>query len=226
MHQRERRGIAHGEPVDVGDRQREARALQQGAGVAQIGERRDARRDAVLDLGLGRGEGLAQLDQGVAADERGEEQPVRLERAPDLHQRARQIVDELQRERGDHEIERGVAERQRFLVGGNRQSGTHGTRAGERIGGDDRADLAARGEHAAYGVGRRAEIDGEIEVPQHRRETLGDILGNAIDQKGRRRARGGAGAARAQEPTVEHVTMCGLGICHAGILSRATRDLH
>ena len=51
VHQRERRCIAHGDAVDVGDRQREARALQQRAEIAQIGERRDARRDAAFDFG-------------------------------------------------------------------------------------------------------------------------------------------------------------------------------
>ena len=122
VHQRERRGVAHGDAVDVGDRQREARALQQRAEIAQIGERRDARRDAALDLGLGRGERLAQLGQAFAADHRRQEQPVRLERAADLDQRARQVVDELQRQRRHHEIERAVAERQRLLVGDDRSA--------------------------------------------------------------------------------------------------------
>ena len=104
-------------PVHVGDRQRKARALQQRAEIAQVGERRDARRHAAFDFGLGLRERLTQFGQAVAADHRGEEQAVGLERAANLDQRARQIVDELQGQRRHHEIERGVAKRQRLLVG-------------------------------------------------------------------------------------------------------------
>jgi len=44
-HQREGAVVARHDAIDIGDRQREARALQQRAHVAQIGKRRDARRD-------------------------------------------------------------------------------------------------------------------------------------------------------------------------------------
>ena len=68
MHQRKRRGITHHDAVDVGDRQRKARTLQQRAEIAQVGERRDPRRRAAFDLGLGLRERRAQLGQAVAAD--------------------------------------------------------------------------------------------------------------------------------------------------------------
>ena len=57
-------GIAHRDAVDVGDRQREARALQQRAEIAQVGERRDARRDAAFDFALGLREGLRAARSG------------------------------------------------------------------------------------------------------------------------------------------------------------------
>ena len=58
VHQREGERIAHRDAIDVGDRQRKAGALQQRAEIAQIGERRDPRRDAAFDFGFGRGERL------------------------------------------------------------------------------------------------------------------------------------------------------------------------
>ena len=70
---------------------------------------------------LGGGECLAQLGEAVSADHRRQEQPIRLQRAADLDQRARQIVDELQRERRHHEIERAIGKRQRLLIGGDAQ---------------------------------------------------------------------------------------------------------
>ena len=56
MHQRKRAVVAHHDAIDVGDRQRKARALQQRADIAQIGERRDARRHAALAFGFSRRE--------------------------------------------------------------------------------------------------------------------------------------------------------------------------
>ena len=117
VHQRERVVVAHHDAIDVGDRQREAGALQQRADVAQIGERRDARRHPAFAFGFGRGERLPQLGQRIAADHRRQQQPVGLQRAADLRQHAGQIVDELKGERRDDEIERFRLQRQRFAFG-------------------------------------------------------------------------------------------------------------
>ncbi len=106
LHQREGIVVAHHDAIDIRHRQRKAGALQQRADVAQVGERRDARRDAAFNLGLGGGERLTQFGQRLAADGRREQQAIRLQRAADLRQHARQIVDELQCQRGDREIER------------------------------------------------------------------------------------------------------------------------
>ena len=68
--ERERRRVAHRDAVDIGDRQRKARALQQRAEIAQIGKRRDPRRNPALDLRLGRRKRLAQLGERLAAEQR------------------------------------------------------------------------------------------------------------------------------------------------------------
>ncbi len=57
----ERRGVAHVEAPAVGDRQREARALQQPAEVADLAHRRDARAEAAEGRDLGLGERGAEL---------------------------------------------------------------------------------------------------------------------------------------------------------------------
>ena len=206
VHQRERRVVAHGQPVDIGDRQRKARALQQRAQLAQIGERRNPRRDAALDLGLGLREGLAQLGQRVAAEQRRQEQAVRLERAADLHQRARQVVDELQRQRRDDEIERAVANGSASSSATTRSvdrpaAATAGSPAID-------ADLAACRQRAAHRVGRRAEIDRTLEPAQHRRQPVGEILRDAVDQEGRRPERAARAPARRSCDRTERGRTC------------------
>ena len=104
-HQRERAVVAHHDAIDVGDRQRKARALQQAAYVAQIGKRQDARRHAAFAFDFRRRKGLPQLGQRIATDHRRQQQPVRLQRAADLRQHAGQVVDELKRERRDGKIQ-------------------------------------------------------------------------------------------------------------------------
>ena len=64
----------------------------------------------------------AQLVERVAAEQRGQQQAIGLQGAADLHQRARQVVDELQGEARDDEVERMVAKGQRLLVGPNAQA--------------------------------------------------------------------------------------------------------
>src|SRR5262245_23015169 len=205
VHQRQRRGVAHPDPVAVGDRQRKSRPLQQRAQLAYVGKGSDPRRDPLLDLGFGGGEGLPQLAQGVAADQRREQQAVRLERAADLDERPWQVVDELERERRHHEIERAVVERQRLLVGGDGKRPRAGEKAGagQRVGCDDAADLSAPGKRAAHGVSRGAEIDRTVEAAQHRRQAIGQVLRHALDQERRGPERRRPRAARAQEVAVE-----------------------
>ena len=117
LHQRKRAVVAHHDAIDVGDRQRKARALQQRADIAQIGKRRDPRRHSAFAFGFRRRKGLPQLGQRIAADHRRQQQPVGPQRAADLREHAGQIVDELKGERGDDEIERFRLQRENFLPG-------------------------------------------------------------------------------------------------------------
>ena len=66
---------------------------------------------------------------------------------------------------------------------------------------DQRADPA--GERAAHRIGRRADIGGEIERPQHRRKPRDEIVGGALDQEGRRIALGRPRTPGAQKPAIE-----------------------
>src|SRR5262249_19841099 len=68
-------------------------------------------------LALRHSKALAQLREGVAAEKRRKEQPIRLQGAADLHQHAWKIVDSLQRKARDDEIERAVGKRKGLLVG-------------------------------------------------------------------------------------------------------------
>ena len=102
--------------VLVDHRQREAGALEEGADGADVGEGRDPRRGAAGHLRFGLGEGLAQFVQRLAADERGEEEAVRPQRAANLDERARQVVRPLQGEQRDDEVEACRREGQRLRV--------------------------------------------------------------------------------------------------------------
>ena len=165
--------------------------------------------DAAFDLALGGGESLAQFGEAVAADQRRQQQAVGLERAADLDQRARQIIHKLQRQRRHHQIERAIGERQGLFVGGDAGKGVIEKVRG-RLGRNDHADLAAGGERAPHRIGGRAEIDGAVELPQHRSQPLGHIGGDPVEQEGFRAKRPRAGPARAQEVAVEDGRVC----CH------------
>ena len=110
----------------------------------------------MLELGFGGGERLTQLDQTVAADERGEKQSVGFQRAAHLNERARQIVDELQRQRRDDEVERRLPERQCFRVGDDLQivvtSGHSGARRVHH--GNDGRNQVRSAQAPAHRIGR------------------------------------------------------------------------
>ena len=114
--QSERVLVADGDGVGVHDRQGEAGALQERGAVGGVDEGRDPRTRAAAHPRLGLGQALTQFGQGGAAEEGAQEKPVRLQRPPDLHQRAHEVVDPVQGEAGDHEIEAVLSDRQPLLV--------------------------------------------------------------------------------------------------------------
>ena len=72
-----------------------------------------------------------------------------------------------------------------------------------RLGGNDAADTPGVDERAAHRVARRTEIDGAFEGPRHRRQPLGHVGGDLVDEKGLRPKRQSARSACAQQGSVE-----------------------
>src|SRR5262249_3350623 len=160
-----------------------------------------------LELGLGGGEGFSQLDKGITAGKSCEQQAVGLERPTDLDERARKIVDELQRKRGYDEIDAGVAKRQRLLVGGNNEICLPALatrwRACERVGRDQGGDFVSTSKRAAYSIGRRTEVDGTFKAAAHGRQSVRHFLRHSVEQKSRSAQVLGTRAVRAQQIAVE-----------------------
>ena len=180
LHQREGVVVAHDHAIDVGDRKREAGALQQRAEIAQVRERQHARRQPALELDLRRSKGLPQFGQRVAAEQRGEKQAIRPQRAADLRQHARQIIGKVQRKRREHEVERLRRKLQRF------------------VGGIEHADARDRVEparlQAAKSIPRRPDIGDVLEVAQHR-AAAAPAYPRPRDRAGTSPARGAAARA-------------------------------
>ena len=97
--------VADGQALDIGDGQRETGPLQQRAGIAHVGEGRDARAGAAIELDLSGKQALAQLGERAAAGKSAEEQAVGLQRAADLDQRARNVIRFMQRQQRDGEVD-------------------------------------------------------------------------------------------------------------------------
>ena len=168
VHQAEHRRITHRDAIDVGDRQRKAGPLQQRPELAHIGKRRHMRRHPALNLCFGAAKLCRNSVSVSPAEERRQKKPVRLQRAADLHQRPRQIVDGVQRERRHREIEAGIGEGQRFLVGDHVQPACCALACIR----DQRARWPDFGECAAQGVARCAEIDRNRESAARRRAAV------------------------------------------------------
>ena len=103
--------VCHRDSFGIGHRQGELGPLQQGAEVAHVGERRDARAGAAFDLFLGDQQRRPELRERSSAQHRGQQQAVGLQGAADLQQGTRQVVDEVQRESGHDQIERLIRRR-------------------------------------------------------------------------------------------------------------------
>ena len=201
--QPEHRVVAHRQRLDIGDRQRKAGALQQGAGVADIGERRDARAGAAIELGLGGDQAFAQLGKRAAAGHGAEKQPVGPQRAPDLDQRARNVVGLVQRQQRHGEVEAFGLERDMVEAADAAivaaEQGSVGLDAQHRSG------LAARQHCVACGAGQAEQGCGLVETPLDGRQPFAEIVDGAIEQERRAGHGGGQRAALAgdQEFAVE-----------------------
>jgi len=145
---------------------------------------------------------LPQFRQRIAADHRRQQQPIRPQCATNLRQHAGQIVDELKRERGDDEIERCRLEWERLglLV---RQV-------------DTRELIETPGQRVANLIARRSNVSRALEFPQHGMQPLRHLLGDAIEQEGRRSKASRAILPRAQERAIKQDRRRGRGVSHAG----------
>jgi hypothetical protein len=116
-----------------------------------------------------------------------------------LRQHTRQVIDELQRKRGDNEIERGGCQRQRLCIG-------HRQRRRAQL-----PDIAReRGTHL---ISRRAEIDPVVKFAQHRLLPLRHVLRNTVEQECRHPA-SRHGLPIAQQGTIEQARQIGRGRVH------------
>ncbi len=123
-HQGMQVGIRHLDAVAVHHRLLETRALEQAPQIAQIGEGRDARARAAFDFELGLHQRLSQLGQGLAAEQRREQQPAGLQGLAQLNERARQIVGPMQHQIAQHQVEGLGREGQRFGLAGQGRPGS------------------------------------------------------------------------------------------------------
>ena len=106
-----------------------------------------------------------------------------------LRQHAGQVVDELQSERGDHEIERLRRQRQRL--------GFHVRQI------DAREAFDAAGQRVADLIADCADIGGVLEFAQHRAQPFRHVLGDAVEQESRGLPAPRAILSRPQQRAVE-----------------------
>ena len=114
-----------------------------------------------------------------AADERA----VGAKRAPDLDQRAGEIVDAMKREPRDDEVEARLLERQQVLVADERRARAE---RGERVGAlgiDHLPDRWERGDLPAQQPVIGAEVEREREGAQHDLDPLGDLARDMGEQE-------------------------------------------
>ena len=210
MHQGERIGVGYDHGFGVHHRQRELRALQQGAHVAYVGERGNAGAGAAFELLLGGDERGAELVQRIASEHGGEQQAVGLEGAAYLRQHSREVVDELQGQPRDDEIERPVAEGQHLLVARNAQAGALGEQSGGRLRADHGGDAGQAADPSPDQAVMRTEVEHDRERTAHGGQPLDKVVRDAGEQElvpgG---VSGGPVAPQPRRPTVEDVRGAG-----------------
>ena len=201
--QRERIGVEQPQFLHVRDRQREPGALQQRGAVAQIGERRHPRRGAAGQCRLGLGQRLAQFRQRAERRQARQQQPVRTQREAQLDQRARQVVDPVQRQARHHQIEAARRERQELLVRRHRRPAVQRRHRRRQVAAHhlDAARAQQRRHHAAP-----ADIQRLGEPPRRVVQPVEQPLGRVAQHVGdaAHRARG-AVAMAPHGATVEHL---------------------
>jgi len=177
-HEGEHIVVAHDMALEIDHRQGKAGALQQGAGGAELDEGRDARRGAAARFGFGNRQGLAELGQRIAAEEGGEEQPVRFQGIAHLAENAGEVVDPVEGERGHREVEACRREGQGFGIGDDIRRCL-----GDAIEAEDAIGLTGGGDRGGEQRGGRAEIGGKREGPLHGGEAVEEVVDDAAEQE-------------------------------------------
>lgn len=141
------------------------------------------------------------LLQRLAGEERGEEEPVRLQRAPELDERARKVVGPVERRKRDHRIEARGRDRQEVGLGDepHRPRGAH--QRLRRIHVDEMSDLPASAQRGGEQSSPRAHHERRPEGAPHLVETLDELFGDFGEEEV---VALGAGAMGAQRAAIEH----------------------
>ncbi len=160
--------VADAERVDLGDGIGEAGALEQGRRGGGIDHRQHPRRRAPGQRDFGGEEIGAQLGQRRPARQGRDEQAAGAQRPPGEDQRAGQVADGMEAERGD-QVDTGVGQRQPVGIGDD----------GHADAGDD-VEPDRRGGAADAGA---ADIDSEVEPAAHRRDPLRQVAGERGREK-------------------------------------------
>lgn len=174
--ERGERAIAHAQPLHVGNRHGKAGPLEKSAHVAHIGERGDARARSTRNLRFAGRKRAPKLGKSRAAEKRADKQSLRRERAADLDEGTRQVVDRVQVQDAGDQIERSAGERKRFFVGDD--ANARNLRGGTRTQPVPGMRLENRMARCA-----RAEIERQSEVPVQSGEPFRQRFGGFANEK-------------------------------------------
>lgn len=174
--------IAHRHPVGIGDREREARALEQRAKAAGVGKGGDARGCSAGDLEFRTHQAVAQLEQCVAPGKGGEEQAVGLQHPADLDQGSGQIVDQMQGQGGGDQIEARIGEWRKGVVDDEIASRSRPV-PGKEVGADHPPDARVGRKRCRQPPGVPAKVKREREVPRHGEKPVGKIVHRVGEKK-------------------------------------------
>ena len=134
-HQPEHVRIGDGQPVGLGNRQRQPGAAKQSTNITDIGHRRGARAGAAEKLLLGLEKRGSQFAKRRPAKKADKAQAVRLQKSAYLRHDARQIIDPVQQQAGKDGVKTAGGERQPVIIDRNSGSfgGRHGGEGGCRV---------------------------------------------------------------------------------------------
>ena len=191
-----------------------ARCKQRG-GIGELDRGRHARADPALLGELRLEQRGAQLDERIAAEHRGQQQPVRLQRPAQLNERARQIGGPVQHQIAGDQVEARIAKRQQLGVDGDSRTGRAGEEPRRRLGGDDKPGTVPRGEDAGEAAVAGAEIERHDKFPVDDIEPVNEPVGDLGMEKIDRTAACRAVAMKAPGAAVEQRDRGSVGLLHS-----------